>query len=156
MNFYRNLDTGKEKSHSNTWGPSHFKNLKVSKCLPIVENITERIRCLSAKLLSYAGGLQLLKAVVFIIQTYWAQIFFLLKKILKIIEAISRTFLWTGSTEISKISLVSWDKLCMPQVAGGLNLQNVRLWTKVSILKLLWAINKKKDYLWIKWIQEYI
>ncbi|XP_047249901.1 uncharacterized protein LOC124885695 [Capsicum annuum] len=131
------------------------KKLTVGQCLPLVERITGKISCWIAKLLSYASRVQLIKAVLFNIQIFWAQIFVLSKKILKMIEAISRTFLWTGSTEVSQKSLVFWDNICIPLGAGGLNIQNMRLWNKETILKLLWAVTEKKDSLWIKWVQEY-
>ncbi|KAH0652288.1 hypothetical protein KY289_029966 [Solanum tuberosum] len=41
--------------------------------MPLVEKVTEILRCWSAKLLSYAGRLQLIKAVVFGVRTCWAQ-----------------------------------------------------------------------------------
>ncbi|XP_019239049.1 PREDICTED: uncharacterized protein LOC109219081 [Nicotiana attenuata] len=55
---------------------------------------------------------QLIKSVLFSIQTYWAQIFVLPKKITKLIEAMCRSFLWTGDGSISKKALLAWEKLC--------------------------------------------
>ncbi|KAK6785259.1 hypothetical protein RDI58_018714 [Solanum bulbocastanum] len=86
-----------------------------------------KIKCRSAKLLSYAGRTRLTKSVIFGIQTYWGQIFLLPKRILKMIGSICRTYLWTGNTLSSKKALISWAKLCTPQAAGGQNLINMTL-----------------------------
>ncbi|XP_019263748.1 PREDICTED: uncharacterized protein LOC109241462 [Nicotiana attenuata] len=106
-------------------------------------------------MLSYSGRLQLIKSVLFVIQTYWAQVFLLPKKIMKMIETICRTFLWTGSNAISRKALIAWDKICQPKTTGGLNIINMRVWNKAAIIKQLWALAMKKDALWIKWTHSY-
>ncbi|XP_019258259.1 PREDICTED: uncharacterized protein LOC109236523 [Nicotiana attenuata] len=135
--------------------PLSTKKLNIHQCLPLVERITERVNCWSARMLSYSGRVQLIKSVLFGIQTYWAQIFLLPKKIMKMIETICRTFLWTGSNSISGNALIAWNKICQPKVAGGLNIINMRIWNKAAILKHLWALAMKKDALWIKWTHNY-
>nr|XP_009779767.1 PREDICTED: uncharacterized protein LOC104228912 [Nicotiana sylvestris] len=105
--------------------PLASKNLSIIQCWPIVEKITQKINCWIAKLLSYAGRLQLIKSVLFEVQSYWAQIFLLPKKILKMIEAICRSFLWSGTTTITNKALVAWDRVCWPQAASGLNVINM-------------------------------
>nr|XP_016494043.1 PREDICTED: uncharacterized protein LOC107813308 [Nicotiana tabacum] len=64
-------------------------------------------------------------------------------------------FLWTGSSTISKKALVSWDKVCLPQGAGGLNVLNLVVWNRAAVAKHFWAVAKKKDCLWIKWIHTF-
>ncbi|XP_060212008.1 uncharacterized protein LOC132639585 [Lycium barbarum] len=70
--------------------------------------------------------LQLIKVVLFGAQTYWAYIFILPKKIIKMIDAVCRSFSWKGAAE-SHLG-------------------------KAAILKHLWAVALKKDSLWIRWI----
>lgn len=71
------------------------------------------------------------------------------------LEATCRTFLWTGQAEISREAHVSWDKIFLPQVVGGLNVINLYNWNKAAVEKHLWAITKKKNCLWIRWIHAY-
>ncbi|KAH0715293.1 hypothetical protein KY284_008198 [Solanum tuberosum] len=66
-----------------------------------------------------------------------------------------KTFLWTGGCEISKRSLIAWERLCLPRAAGGLNILDVYQWNHASIGKLLWNICRKKDALWVKWVHLY-
>jgi len=82
--------------------PLASQKLGVNAYLPLIEKITAKITCWSAKLLSYAGRLQLIKAFLFGVQAYWAQNFLLPKKVIKTIEQLCRTFLWTGAVTVSK------------------------------------------------------
>lgn len=127
----------------------------MGQCLSLIEKITERITCWSSKFLSYGGRLQLIKSMPFGVQTYWAQIFILPKKIMKHIDAICRYFLWTGDSQIKKRSLVSWEKVCTSQSAGGLNVKNIMVWNKAAICKHLWNIGTEKQSLWVKRVHAY-
>lgn len=135
--------------------PLSSKKLTVQQCMPLIEKITTRINCWTTKLLSYSGRLQLLKSVIFKMQTYWAQAFLLPKKILKLIILACRTFLWTGRGEPSRRVLIAWDTVCMPFSAGGLNVLDIHIWNKATLCKLLWDVSAKKDSLWIQWIHSY-
>lgn len=77
------------------------------------------------------------------------------KRVIQLIDATCRTFLWTGVCELSKKSLIAWERLCLPRAAGGLNILNVYHWNHAAIGKLLWNICRKKDALWVKWIHLY-
>ncbi|XP_019242312.1 PREDICTED: uncharacterized protein LOC109222403 [Nicotiana attenuata] len=110
--------------------------------------INERMKELILQELGY-------NEVIFGMQSYWAQVFLLPKKISKMIEAICRTYRWTCQADISRRALVAWDKICLPQTMGGLNVINLCNWNKAAIVKHLWAITKKKDCLWIRWVHSY-
>uniref|UniRef100_A0A1U7YVC8 Uncharacterized protein LOC104248562 n=1 Tax=Nicotiana sylvestris TaxID=4096 RepID=A0A1U7YVC8_NICSY len=129
--------------------PLSSKKLTVQQCMPLIEKITSRINCWTAELLSYSGKLQLLKSVIFEMQTYWAHVFLVPKKILKLIISACRTFLWTGRGEPSRRALIAWDIVCIPFSAGGLNVLDIHIWNKAALCKLLWAVSAKKDTLWI-------
>lgn len=118
--------------------PLSAKTVTIDQCMPLEEKIVERMTCWSAKLLSCAGRVQLIKVVVFGIQTYWAQIFLLPKRIMKMINGLCRVFLWTGNILTSKKkALVVWEKICLPKVAGGLNVMNLSMWNAAAITKQL-------------------
>lgn len=65
--------------------------------------------------------------------------FLMPKKVIKMIEAICRSYLWSGEANVTKIALVVWDKVCLPKSAGGLSILNLKIWNQVAICKLLWA-----------------
>nr|XP_009588271.1 uncharacterized protein LOC104085855 [Nicotiana tomentosiformis] len=60
-------------------------------------------------------------------------IFMLPKKITKLIEAICRSFLWTGDNNISKKALLAWEKVCQPRSAGGFNVIDIGLCNKAAV-----------------------
>lgn len=81
--------------------------------------------------------------------------FILPKKVLKTIETICRTFLWTESVKLSRKALVAWDSVCRPLSAGGLNIIDMAIWNKAVISKHLWNLANKKDCLWIRSAHSY-
>lgn len=124
-------------------------------CMPLIDRIVARIQHWTAKVLSYAGRKQLIKSVLFAITSYWMHIFPIPKKVLKHIEAVCRSFLWTGKEEPSKRALVAWEKVCDPQGAGGLNITSLLEWNIATMAKLLWNIHAKADKLWVQWVHMY-
>ena len=62
--------------------PLVTRRLSARDCEPLVEKITARITSWSAKLLSYAGRLQLIKSVLFSLQNYWWRNFILPKGVM--------------------------------------------------------------------------
>ncbi|XP_015162897.1 uncharacterized protein [Solanum tuberosum] len=90
------------------------------------------------QILELLGRVQLLKSVLLTVQIYWSQIFQLPKKVVEQIERICRTFLWTGSMNLSKKALIAWDRMCMPMSAGGLNLLNIVMKAIGQDMDLCW------------------
>lgn len=135
--------------------PLSSKKLTYVQCKPLLEKIIARMKCWSVKFLSYSGRLQLIKSVIFGMQTYWSQIFILPKKLIKEIEKMSRVFLWTGNVHPSRRALVAWESVCLPKTAGGWNVVSLLVWNKVAVMKLLWALANKADKLWVKWVHTY-
>ena len=135
--------------------PLAARKLSYSECNPLIEKIVGRIKSWASKKLSYAGRIQLIKSVLQGIQSYWSQICLLPKKVMREVKSLCRSFLWTGSSDKSKRSLVAWDTLCLPKVAGGWNILDIECWNQAAIMKFFWAVALKKDKLWIKWVHAY-
>lgn len=74
---------------------------------------------------------------------------------IKNIDVICRSFLWTGFDVIFKKSLISWKQVCTLKDRGGLNMVSLEEWNKENMAKLLWNLSGKKDNLWIKWVHTY-
>ncbi|XP_009769002.1 uncharacterized protein [Nicotiana sylvestris] len=64
-----------------TWKP------KMVEWQPLISKITTRVASYVAKKLSYVGQVQLVKSVLFGVQSYWAQMFIIPVKVMKAIEA---------------------------------------------------------------------
>lgn len=76
------------------------------------------------------------------------------KAVLKRINAICRTYVWTGKTDKSNKSPVAWSRVCSPVKQGGLGVINLLVWNQVTLLKCLWNICNMSDNLWIRWIHK--
>lgn len=57
--------------------PFSARKLTIQQCMPLVERMISKIICWTTELPSYSERLQLIKSVLFEIQTYWAQVFLL-------------------------------------------------------------------------------
>jgi hypothetical protein len=69
------------------------------------------------------------------------------------VEKSSRVFLWHGK-EINKSGkcLVKWEKVCLPQKAGGLGVLNLREQNKALMIKNLFKFYNKADIPWVNLI----
>ncbi|XP_050915389.1 uncharacterized protein LOC127130420 [Lathyrus oleraceus] len=131
------------------------KKLPVEKCLILVDKIVNRIKHCSAKILSFAGRLQLINSVLFSTTNYWLQYFPLPQTVMKKVEAACGSFLWSNSDKVTRKSLIALSKVFLPKKQGGLNIISITGWNKACLTKLLWNLCGKADSLWIKWIHSY-
>lgn len=76
--------------------PISTRKLFYHECKPLIDKTKARVRLWSVKKLSYAARLQLVSSILHGFQLYWCQIFILPKRVLKEIQSICRTYLWTG------------------------------------------------------------
>ena len=134
--------------------PLSSKKLSLQHYLPLIAKITGRIHHWSTKLLSYAGRIQLVNSIICSITQYWMHNFPLPKCVLRKIDTICRTFVWTGRNDASHKSYVAWKNMCKPRKQGGLGIKNLTVWNQVALLKCLWNISNKSDSLWVKWIHK--
>ncbi|XP_058750078.1 uncharacterized protein LOC131623068 [Vicia villosa] len=101
---------------------------------------------------SYAGRIRLINSVIFSTTNFWLQCIPLPKDVIRRIEALCRTFLWTGKGIMSRKALIAWSKVCEPKSQGGLNVVDLARWNKVCLIKLLWNLCRKADSLWVRWV----
>uniref|UniRef100_A0A0V0I2E3 Putative ovule protein n=1 Tax=Solanum chacoense TaxID=4108 RepID=A0A0V0I2E3_SOLCH len=87
--------------------PLATKKLSIAQWQPLMDRIVAKISSWTAKKLSYARRIQLVRTVIFGVQAYWAQIFVLPAKVMKIIQAYCRSYIWSGANVITKKALVS-------------------------------------------------
>ncbi|KAH1199162.1 putative ribonuclease H protein [Glycine max] len=126
--------------------PLTSKKLNIKYYLPLIDKITTRIRHWTSKLLSIAGRVQMVNC------TITAICLPIPMSVIKKIDSMCRSFVWSGSTEITRKSLIAWNSVCRPKGQGGLNIFNLKVWNHIAMLKCLWNLCKKADNLWVKWI----
>ena len=91
--------------------PLSTKKMNIIQWYPLIDKIMARINSWTAKKLSYAGRTQLIKTVLFGVQSYWAQLFIIPAKIIKVIEGLCRSYLWSGVGYVTKKALIAWEKV---------------------------------------------
>ena len=126
--------------------------LTYSNCLSLINRITSRIRLWTSASLTYAGHLQLIKAVLFSIQVYWSTSMMLPVSVVKKIESIMASFLWKGVSLSSAGAKVVWNSLCFPMNEGGLGVKRLHIWNQTAITKLLWRLLTIKTSVWTTWV----
>jgi hypothetical protein len=88
--------------------------------------------------LNLPGRLILLKSVLQALSVYAFSALVAPNFILTTIRNIQRRFLWQGTKEERKITLVSWQKVCKPKKEGGLGLRDPAILNKVLSEKIWW------------------
>ena len=123
----------------------------------LVDRIASRIKQWTSKYLSYAGRLQLVKAVLFSLQAFWASIFYLPKKVCSKIKNLMSRFLWSGTSMESHKTKVAWREITRPKREGGLGLCRVSVWNKAALLKHLWnLLFDQEENVWTSWAHQFL
>ena len=120
----------------------------------LVEKIMAKVQIWTTRNISFAGRARLINSVIFGMYTSWASIFLLPTEVTDKITGICRNYLWSGTGEYKKAPYISWQQGCMPKSQGGIGIKGLSAWNKATIAKLTWAVAKKKEILWVKWMHE--
>jgi hypothetical protein len=113
---------------------------KASYFQPIADKVKQKLSAWKASLLSIAGRVQLVQAVVQSMFVYSFAIYSWPIALLRDVEKCIRNFIWSGDIEKRKLVTVSWDKVCRPHAQGGLNLRSLIKLNLSSNLKLCWSL----------------
>lgn len=64
---------------------------------------------------------------------------------MKEIESMLRAFVWSGVSLGKAGAKVKWFGVCTPKAEGGVGLESLKEWNKVTMLRHLWALCTKED-----------
>uniref|UniRef100_A0A803NJ73 Uncharacterized protein n=1 Tax=Cannabis sativa TaxID=3483 RepID=A0A803NJ73_CANSA len=132
--------------------PICARKINAADCSCLAQKRAARIKVWGTRNLSFASRLVLVNSVLISIHIYWSQMMILPKKVIKEIEAICRSFLWTGKDMMAGAGSISWEKIYTPKKEGGLGIMNIASWNIVAMAKHVWAVANKKHNLWVKWV----
>ena len=116
----------------------------------IIDKVERRLLGWHASLLSLAGRITLTQTVLQAIPVYAMQTTSLPIGINMKIDKACRKFIWSGTSNQQRMSMVSWDTLCKPKAYGGLGLKELNVMNKALLMKLSWRIISAKDSLWVQ------
>ncbi|KAK1434471.1 hypothetical protein QVD17_00214 [Tagetes erecta] len=83
----------------------------------------KRLSSWDNKFLSFAGRLQLVRSVLSSLHIFWAAAFLIPSYTAKEIEVKLRRFLWGAKQERKVNAKVTWKKVCLPMLEGGLGIR---------------------------------
>lgn len=133
--------------------PLICSRLNASLCQPLLDNLCFRVLHWTTRFISQAGTLELVRSVLFVVQSFWIMYIFLPKCVLKKFNLSWLILFWGGSNDRC-MHKVAWLDVCLPKSEGGLNLKNLEDWHDSAILFQLWRIiSQKFDSLWIRWVK---
>lgn len=126
--------------------------LKKKDWQPLIIKMVNKINVWSSMNLLFAARGELVNSVLMSIHVYLWQLFILPKSVLKEVNNICISFLWTRTSNDCKFGAIAWDDLCKSKSTGGLGFRNILKWNVIVVFKLAWCIDSKKDNHLVKWV----
>lgn len=133
--------------------PLMAQKMKRQDYQPLIDRINLRFTSWTARHLSFAGRLQLLKSVIYSTINFWTSIFLLPNQCLLKLEQMCNAFLWKGAPNSARGAKISWEVVCSAKEEGGLGLRRLTSWNKVLALKLIWLLFSAAGSLWVSWVR---
>ncbi|XP_020266328.1 uncharacterized protein LOC109841800 [Asparagus officinalis] len=127
--------------------PLSAKYPKAKDFLPLIDKIRYKIEGWMTHSLSFAGRLELVKAVLFSTSAYWYFVYKFPISIVQNLESIFANFLWNG-----KLHAISWKEVCRPKQEGGFGLRQLSDIGQAAALKLIWRL-LTTNTLWSSWMK---
>ncbi|MFS7919355.1 putative reverse transcriptase zinc-binding domain-containing protein [Helianthus anomalus] len=130
-----------------------LEHIEIGKRQTVLDVFDARLAGWKASSLSMGGRLTLLKSVLESLPLYYFSLFKAPMKIIDILEAKRRKFLWGGTVNVKKTSWVAWERVTTPKKDGGLGLCSLRI-ANISLLsKWWWRYKLEEKSLWRKVIE---
>jgi len=112
---------------------------------PIVDKVKIKLATWKASLLSMAGRIQLVKAVIQSMLLHTMTIFSWPTSLLREMEVWIKKFIWSGDISKRKLVTVAWKKVCVDVDEGGLRLRSLVCLNQATNLKLCWELNHSEE-----------
>lgn len=114
----------------------------------LIKKIQGRLAGWRRKTLSLAGRRILIQSVLSSIPLYTMQTTLFPTSVIKAIEKIFRNFLWGGTVEERKCSLVAWSIVTQDRENGSLGIRKLDDMNTTLLAKLGWQLQSGKEGLW--------
>lgn len=72
-------------------------------------------------------------------------------------EAVCRSFLWSGLDLKTTSAKVAWDRVCSPKTEGGLDFKSLAIWNRAAVAKHVWfMVSGGEQSMWCQWVKSYL
>lgn len=115
---------------------------------PLVLKVRSRFAGWRMRLLSRASRALLVQTVASTIPTYLMQAAYLPQSVKERLERMSRSFLWGDRSDKRSMHYVSWKRVCLPKLHGGLGIRRLEHSNLVALARLCWRLVTSPDRLW--------
>lgn len=133
--------------------PLNSSKPSLTNCEGMIQRIKARLSSWSAKSLSFAGRLLLIKTVIAGINTFWCSSFILPKSVIKRVNSLCGVFMWKGGIESHHSARVAWEDVVKEKKNGGLGIKDLHIWNKACILRLIWLLFFQAGSVWVAWFK---
>ena len=120
--------------------PLHTQKLRKKDWFFLIDKIEKRLQNWKGSLLSIGGRVTLLNSVLSSIPLYFLSVYKIPKFVIKKIDQIRCRFLWQGTTEKRKYSLINWQTACLAKEFGGLGIIDLTQMNISLLLKWWWKL----------------
>ncbi|KAJ4811911.1 RNA-directed DNA polymerase (reverse transcriptase)-related family protein [Rhynchospora pubera] len=116
----------------------------------LLEKIKSKLTGWKSNLLSYAGRLVLIKAVLMSLPVYAMALEMLPKGIIKDINRIIAKFFWGKTNQNRYMAMVGWQRICKPFEEGGLGVKDLEKFGEALFQKVVWSLMADEEKLWVR------
>jgi hypothetical protein len=132
--------------------PLSCEKLTIANFVMLIAKVDRYLSGWCALLLSSAGRVVLLNAVLDALPTFAMGALKLPPALLRAIEALRRAFLWNAADRASGAKcLVAWDAVCRPKREGRLGIKCLAAKNECMQLKLVHRLHSHPDAPWPRW-----
>ncbi|CAN1812809.1 Putative ribonuclease H protein At1g65750 [Linum perenne] len=144
-NFQGLADHSKYLGVPTEWGRSKGETFNY-----LIERMEKQGQAWKGLLLSHAGKMTLLKAVIQAIPTYIMSLFLLPKKMINQMNSLLRMFFWSGSMTKKAIHWCKGSKLCDSKSSRGVGFKEFGMFNTALLARQGWRLLNQPDTLWAK------
>ncbi|XP_074296593.1 uncharacterized protein LOC141626905 isoform X2 [Silene latifolia] len=123
---------------------------------PLITKIQYSIQHWTTNLLSYAGKIQLINAVVFGLENFWCSSCLVPKEVVKKINRLCKKIFGGIPEGNIRIVFQRWANICAPWDRGGFNIKDLEKWNITLPLNWTRSLSADGQGLWVKCHQAYV
>ena len=114
----------------------------------IEERYRKRLANWKMQYISKGGRATLIRSTLSSLPIYYLSLFRMPQKVCARLERIQRQFLWGGTANVKKISLVKWATVCTDKRKGGIGIKSYSNMNKALLSKWSWRFANDRKALW--------